>query len=104
MTIGVVVVGTLVWRLDVQAYPNPIYHLLGGGFILGALFMASDWVSSPVTSRGMWIFGLGISLIVVLIRVFGGLPEGMMYSILIMNAFVPMIDRYTRPKPFGAAA
>lgn len=104
MTIGILVFGTLVWRLDVQVYPSPIYHLLGGGFILGALFMATDWVSSPVTNRGMWIFGLGISLIVVLIRVFGGLPEGMMYSILIMNAFVPLIDRYTRPRPFGATA
>ncbi|NLT65157.1 MAG: RnfABCDGE type electron transport complex subunit D [Acidobacteria bacterium] len=101
---GVLIFGTAVWLMDTQVYPSPVYHLLGGGFLLGALFMATDWVSSPVTGRGMWIFGLGIALVVVVIRVFGGLPEGMMYAILIMNAFVPMIDRYTRPKVFGAAA
>ncbi len=104
MTIGVLVFGALVQQLNMQDYPSPLYHLLGGGFLLGAFFMATDWVSSPVTGRGMWIFGLGISLIVVVIRVFGGLPEGMMYAILIMNAFVPMIDRFTRPRVFGAAA
>ncbi|MBN2241127.1 MAG: RnfABCDGE type electron transport complex subunit D [Acidobacteria bacterium] len=104
MTLGVLVFGTLIWLMNPQAHPSPVYHLLGGGFMLGALFMATDWVSSPVTSRGMWIFGLGISLIVVVIRVFGGLPEGMMYAILIMNAFVPMIDRFTRPRVFGAVA
>ncbi|MBN2320441.1 MAG: RnfABCDGE type electron transport complex subunit D [Acidobacteria bacterium] len=104
MTIGALVFGTPVWLMNVQQYPSPVYHLLGGGFLLGALFMATDWVSSPVTNRGMWIFGLGISLIVVVIRVFGGLPEGMMYAILIMNAFVPMIDRFTRPRVFGAVA
>jgi electron transport complex protein RnfD len=103
MTIGTLIFGAIVWRLNIQNYPSPVYHLLGGGFLLGALFMATDWVTSPVTNRGMWIFGLGVSLIVVLIRVFGGLPEGMMYAILIMNAFVPMIDRFTRPKVFGAA-
>ncbi len=103
MTIGILAFGTLAWRINVQDYPSPLYHFLGGGFLLGSLFMATDWVSSPVTSRGMWIFGFGISLIVVVIRVFGGLPEGMMYAILIMNAFVPMIDRYTRPAVFGAA-
>lgn len=103
MTVGILVFGALVWRLNITSYPSPVYHLLGGGFLLGALFMATDWVSSPVSGRGMWIFGLGISLIVVLIRAFGGLPEGMMYSILIMNAFVPMIDRFTRPRVFGAA-
>jgi len=101
MTIGVLVFGTLVWFMNTHSYPSPAYHLLGGGFLLGALFMATDWVTSPITNRGMWIFGLGISLIIVLIRVFGGLPEGVMYAILIMNAFVPLIDRFTRPKVFG---
>jgi electron transport complex protein RnfD len=104
MTLGVMVFGTLVWLTDVQGYPSPVYHLLGGGFMMGALFMATDWVTSPVTNRGMWIYGIGISLFVVVIRVFGGLPEGMMYAILIMNAFVPMIDRFTRPRVFGAVA
>jgi electron transport complex protein RnfD len=65
------------------------------------MFMATDWVTSPITNRGMWIFGIGISLILILIRIFGGLPEGVMYSILFMNAFVPIINRYTRPRIFG---
>ncbi len=102
MAIGILLFGSLAWRLNLQEYPSPFYHLLGGGFLLGALFMATDWVSSPISGRGMWIYGLGISLIVVLIRVFGGLPEGMMYAILMMNAAVPMIDRFTRPRIFGA--
>ena len=63
--------------------------------------MASDLVTSPMTGKGMWIFGLGIGFLSVLIRVFGGLPEGVMYSILLMNAGVPLIDRVTRPRLFG---
>jgi electron transport complex protein RnfD len=59
-------------------------------------------VTSPLTSVGMWIYGIGIALLVVLIRIFGGLPEGVMYAILIMNAFTPLINRYTIPKIFGA--
>ena len=65
--------------------------------------MATDWVTSPITKKGMWIFGICISILVFTIRTFGGLPEGVMYAILIMNAFVPIINRYTMPKIFGAA-
>ena len=65
--------------------------------------MATDWVTSPLTAKGMWIYGLGISLVIILIRLFGGLPEGVMYSILLMNAFVPLINKYTQPKTFGKA-
>lgn len=63
--------------------------------------MATDMVTSPVTARGAWIFGTGAGFILVIIRLFGGLPEGVMYSILLMNAFTPLINRYTRPKFFG---
>jgi electron transport complex protein RnfD len=63
--------------------------------------MATDLVTSPVTHAGAWIFGAGIGLLVVVIRAWGGLPEGVMYAILLMNALVPFIDRATRPKPFG---
>ena len=63
--------------------------------------MATDPVSSPITPRGAWIFGVGIGLLVVLIRVFGGFPEGVMYAILLMNAATPLIDRYTQPRVFG---
>lgn len=101
MIIGILVFGALIWLINPAKYPDPIYHLFGGGFLFGAFFMATDWVTSPLTGKGMWIFGLGISLIVVVIRVFGGLPEGVMYAILLMNAVVPIINRYTKPKVFG---
>jgi len=99
--IGILVFGGLFWMIDSTAYPTPIFHLLAGGFLFGALFMATDWVTSPLTSKGMWIYGLGISLVLVLIRLFGGLPEGVMYSILLMNGFVPLINKYTQPVTFG---
>jgi Na+-translocating ferredoxin:NAD+ oxidoreductase subunit D len=98
---GVALFGGIFWLIDPVTYPSPLFHLLSGGLLLGAFFMATDWVSSPVTNKGMLIFGVSIAAIIVFIRLFGGLPEGVMYSILLMNAFVPMIDRYVRPKVFG---
>jgi Na+-translocating ferredoxin:NAD+ oxidoreductase subunit D len=94
----------LLWLINPTLYPSPVYQVLGGGLLIGAFFMASDWVTSPITARGMWIFGLGIGIIVVFIRAVGGLPEGVMYSILLMNALVPLINRYTYPRVFGAPA
>jgi len=102
MLTGIIIFGGIFWLLDPVSYPNPLFHVFAGGFLFGALFMATDWVTSPLTSKGMWIFGIGISLMTVLIRLFGGLPEGVMYSILFMNAFVPLINRYTKPRLFGA--
>jgi electron transport complex protein RnfD len=78
-----------------------IFHIFAGGLILGAFFMATDMVSSPVTKRGRLIFGIGCGVITVAIRLLGGYPEGVSYSILLMNMAVPLIDRYTMPKPFG---
>lgn len=101
--IGMFVFGGLFWIIDPVKYPSPFFHIFAGGFLIGAFFMATDWVTSPITSKGMWIFGIGISLIVVMIRLFGGLPEGVMYAILIMNALVPTINRFTRPRVFGEA-
>ena len=98
---GTVVFSGLLWLANPGIYPSPVYQVLGGGLLFGAFFMASDWVTSPITTRGMWIFGLGIGLIVVFIRTAGSLPEGVMYSILLMNALVPLINRYTRPRVFG---
>jgi electron transport complex protein RnfD len=69
--------------------------------MLGIFFMATDPVSSPITPGGTWIFGFGAGFLVVLIRLFGGLPEGVMYAILLMNAATPLLNRYTRPKFFG---
>jgi electron transport complex protein RnfD len=103
MILGLILFGSIFWFIDPIKYPNPLFHLFSGGFLLGAFFMATDWVTSPYTSAGMWIYGLLISLIIVVIRLFGGLPEGVMYGILIMNAFVPLINRLTHPKIFGEA-
>ena len=80
-----------------------LYHILSGGLILGAFFMATDMVTSPVSARGMVIFGIGCGLITFIIRIWGGYPEGVSYSILLMNAAVPLIDRFTKPRVFGTA-
>lgn len=80
---------------------DPLFHLLIGGLILGAFFMATDYVTSPITPQGKVIFGIGCGVMTVLIRLKGGFPEGVCYSILIMNMFVPLIDSYIKPKPFG---
>lgn len=104
MIIGILVFGGIFFTIDPIKYPSPIFQLFAGGFLFGTFFMATDWVSSPITSKGMWIFGLGIALIVVVIRIFGGLPEGVMYAILFMNGFVPLINRYTKPRIFGTSA
>jgi Na+-translocating ferredoxin:NAD+ oxidoreductase subunit D len=98
----VAVFGAILWLVDPNQYPDPLFHLLAGGLMLGAWFMATDMVTSPITPLGSWIFGAGAGLLVIIIRLFGGLPEGVMYSILIMNSVTPLINRYTRPKVFGA--
>ncbi len=89
------------WLIAPARYPDPVFHLLSGGLLLGAFFMATDMVTSPITSKGTWIFAIGGGTLVVVIRLFGGLPEGVMYSILLMNAVTPLINRYTRPRFFG---
>lgn len=77
------------------------FMLFSGGLVLGAVYMATDMVTSPVTNLGRWIFGVGVGALVVVIRVWGGLPEGVMYAILLMNAFVPFINKATQPRVFG---
>ncbi|KPU26516.1 electron transporter RnfD [Caloranaerobacter sp. TR13] len=83
---------------------DPIFHLLSGGLMLGAFFMATDMVTTPITKKGRWIFGIGAGIILVIIRVYGGYPEGVLYSILFMNGLTPIINRYTRSKIFGEVA
>lgn len=99
---AVFVLASVLHLVDPERYPSGVFHLLSGGLMLGAVFMATDPVSSPVTPRGCWVFGFGVGLLVVVIRQFGGLPEGVMYSILLMNAATPIIDRYTQPRIYGA--
>lgn len=89
------------WLVDSSRYPDPLFHLLTGGLILGAFFMATDMVTSPITNRGMIIFGVGCGILTVLIRLFGGYPEGVSFAILLMNAATPLIDRFVKPRTFG---
>ena len=90
------------WFLDPEQYANPVIHILSGGAILGAFYMATDLVTSPMTKKGMMIFAIGIGVITVVIRLFGAYPEGVSFAILIMNAFVPLINKYFKPRRFGA--
>jgi electron transport complex protein RnfD len=87
---------------DPTHYATPNFHVITGGLFIGAIFMATDYVTSPITPKGMLIFGCGCGVITVAIRLFGGYPEGVSFSILLMNAATPLIDRYTRPAVFGA--
>ena len=80
---------------------DPLFHILSGGLMLGAFFMATDYVTGPLTTRGRIVFAVAVGVLTMLIRVLGNMPEGVNYSILIMNAFTPLIDRYVRPRPFG---
>lgn len=89
------------WYIDPEHYASPLFHLLSGGAILGAFFMATDLVTSPVTKTGMVIFAVGIGIITVVIRLFGAYPEGVSFAILIMNAFVPLINKFFKPRRFG---
>jgi electron transport complex protein RnfD len=98
---SVFVFSGIFWLINPDQYMSPVFHILTGGVMLGAIFMATDYVTSPGTYKGMIIFGVGIGLITVLIRLFGSYPEGISFSILIMNAFVPLIDKYTKPRVFG---
>jgi len=106
--IPIVMLGTIfvftgiLWFANPEANADPIFHLLTGGALLGAIFMATDMVTSPMSKKGMVIFAIGIGVLTVLIRVFGAYPEGVSFAILIMNAFVPLINTYIKPKRFGA--
>ena len=99
--LGTFIFSFIMFLNNSELYPSPFFMLFSGGLLLGAFFMATDPVTSPLTPKGCWIFGLGIGFLVVLIRLFGGLPEGMLYAVLLMNAATPLIDRYTQPRIFG---
>jgi electron transport complex protein RnfD len=89
------------WLANPGKYASPLFHVLAGGLIIGAFFMATDMVTSPISPLGAWIYALSIGLVIGLIRLFGGYAEGVMYSILFMNAFVPLLNKYTRPRILG---
>ncbi|MBO4568277.1 MAG: RnfABCDGE type electron transport complex subunit D [Bacteroidales bacterium] len=97
----VALVSGICWLIAPETYVNPLYHILSGGLMLGAFFMATDMVTSPMTIGGKCIFALGIGLITIIIRLWGQYPEGMSFAILIMNAVVPLINKGFKPKRFG---
>lgn len=98
--VTVMAVSAIIHFIDATK-PDPLFMLFSGGLMLGAIYMATDMVTSPITNLGRWVFGLGIGMLVVVIRVWGGLPEGVMYAILFMNALTPFINRATQPRVFG---
>lgn len=91
----------LLYLIKPDLYPTPMYMVFSGGLIFGSVFMVTDPVTTPITPRGAWIFGAGVGALVVLIRLFGGLPEAVMYSILLMNSVTPLINRMAQPRRFG---
>lgn len=97
----VFVFGGLLHLINPALYPSPMFHLFTGGLMLGAIFMATDYVTSPMAKNGQLLYGCLIGLITVLIRLFGAYPEGVSFAILIMNAFTPLINTYIKPKHFG---
>jgi electron transport complex protein RnfD len=91
----------VMWIVNPMKYANPVFHIFTGGLILGAFFMATDYVTSPVTNRGMLIFGAGCGFLTILIRLFGGYPEGVSFAILLMNLATPLIDKLVTPTKYG---
>ena len=99
--IAVIVLSGIFYQIDSTIYPSPVFMLFSGGLMLGALFMATDMVASPVTAWGCFVYGLLIGILVVVIRLWGGMPEGVMYAILFANALSPHLDRLIQPVPYG---
>jgi electron transport complex protein RnfD len=98
---SVLIFTTILWLTDPEKFANPMFHILAGGVLLGAIFMATDYVTSPMNPKSMIIYGCCIGIITVIIRVWGAYPEGVSFAILIMNAFVPLMNAYIKPKRFG---
>lgn len=93
--------GGMFYLINPEIYPSPFFLLFSGGLMLGTFYMATDLVTSPLTPKGLWWYGIGIGILVVTIRLWGGLPEGVMYAILLMNAATPLLNRATKIKPYG---
>jgi electron transport complex protein RnfD len=96
------VFGGLANLTNLDADWTVLHHLLGGSMLFGAFFIATDPVSSPMTPKGKFIFGLGVGALIMLLRLFSGYPEGVMFAVLLMNSLTPLINRWTIPKPLGA--
>ena len=99
----VFVISGIFWLVDPATYTDPVFNLLTGGVVLGACFMATDYVTSPMSTVGGVVYGIGIGLILMMIRYFGSYPEGMSFAILIMNCAVPLINNWFHPRKYGRA-
>ncbi len=97
----VIVLSGIFYWINPEIYPSPIFMVLSGSLLFGTVYMATDLVTSPITPKGTWIYGIGIGILVVLIRIWGGLPEGVMYAILLMNAATPLLNRFTKIRTYG---
>lgn len=89
------------YLLNPEVFPSPLFMILSGGTLLGTIYMATDPVTTPLTPKGAWIFGIGVGILIVLIRNWGGLPEGVMYAILLMNSATPLINRFAKTNVYG---
>ena len=101
IVLTIAVMTGIFWLIDPSQYTDPLFNILTGGVLLGSVFMATDYVTSPMTAKGMVIYGIGIGIITVLIRFFGSYPEGVSFAILIMNSIVPLLNKYIKPARFG---
>lgn len=99
--LSVAVFSGIMWLIDPAQYADPVFHLITGGLMLGAFYMATDLVTSPMSPKGQIVFGIGIGALTMMIRYWGAYPEGVSFAILIMNALVPMINRFLKVKKFG---
>jgi electron transport complex protein RnfD len=97
----VAIISTICWIIDPVQFVHPMIHIFGGGLMLGAFFMATDMATSPMTMKGKIIFSIGVGALTIIIRLWGAYPEGMSFAILIMNAFVPLINKICKPTRFG---
>ncbi|MBN1795736.1 MAG: RnfABCDGE type electron transport complex subunit D [Sedimentisphaerales bacterium] len=95
------VFAAIAWLIDDNVYMSPVVHLVSGGLFICAFFIATDPVTAPITIKGMWLFGIGVGALTMLIRIIGGYPGGVMYSVLLMNAVTPMLDRLCKLTPAG---
>jgi len=98
---SVVLFSGILWLIDPSVNADPLFHLITGGMMLGVFYMATDYTSSPMSPRAQLVFGAGAGILTMLIRIWGAYPEGVSFAILIMNAFVPLLDRSLKPKRFG---
>ena len=97
----IAVFASILWLINPESNADPMFHILSGCVLLGAVYMATDYVTSPMSRKAMLIYGVGIGLLTIIIRVYGAYPEGVSFAILIMNAFVPLMNTYIKPKAFG---